>query len=49
MMTEDQIAHMEKRLDRDEQNVVDELWEADQRARFDAEVDAIVDVFEPPC
>lgn len=48
MMTEAQCAHMEKRLDGVEQDVVDELWEADERARFDAEVNAYA-TFEPPC
>lgn len=45
-MTADQMAHMEKRLDREFINVADEMWEADERARFDAEVNAMVDKFE---
>lgn len=45
-MTADQIAHMEKRLDREFINVADEMWEADERARFDTEVNARADEFE---
>lgn len=45
-MTEAQIAHVEKRLDREFINVADEMWEADERARFDAGVNAVADRFE---
>lgn len=44
-MTEAQIAHMEKRLDRDEQDIADELWMQD----FLAGADRQADDFEPPC
>lgn len=46
MMTEAQVAHMEKRLDREIGHYSDEQWEADERARFDSQVNAIADRFE---
>lgn len=44
-MTEAQIAHIEKRLDGVEQDVVDDLWREEFLARADAEAD----MFEVPC
>lgn len=38
-MTADQIAHMEKRLDRDQQDIADTLWMQDFLARADVEAD----------
>lgn len=46
MPTAAELAAEEKRLDREFINVADEMWEADERARFDTQVNAIADRFE---
>lgn len=46
MPTAAEIAAEEARVHREFVNVADEMWEADERARFDAEANAIADRFE---